>query len=105
MTESHIEITYTEAIKEQSSEKYLVYPVRDGKMFTRYIGSGRGNTPQEALDDAKYKIEKWKAMQFSQQLEELVGDYHISASGHDPENFRGCTHIVCKSIKKAIRNL
>lgn len=42
---------------------------------------------------------------FKKDLLELAAAFHLEADDHDPENFRGCTHIVCKTIKKAIRVL
>ena len=42
---------------------------------------------------------------FKYQLEKLTSEFHDLAEGHGPENFRSCTHAVCESIKKAIRNL
>lgn len=38
-------------------------------------------------------------------LVQLGEDYHINALDHDPENFRGCTHPFCVSMRATIKTL
>jgi hypothetical protein len=36
-------------------------------------------------------------------LADLLANYHMVTDGHDPENFRGCTHPDCVTARRLLK--